>query len=96
MFFQEIEGFFNLVYSHLFTLFAVDAPETKKILTGLLQTIATSSDHVSIQYRLYVECFPFECQFTGVRLYLDFQTSLTPFHGTRPCVYQYTKRFCKS
>jgi len=49
---KEIEGFFNLLYSHLFTLYPIDSPETSKSVSTLLHTIASSSSDASIKYRI--------------------------------------------
>jgi hypothetical protein len=49
----EIEGFFNLIYSHLFVLHPPGTPEAKTYLTLLLQTISSvPSDRTSIKYRM--------------------------------------------
>jgi len=49
----EIEGFFNLIYSHLFALYPPGTPEAKTYLTSLLQTISSApSDRPSIRYRM--------------------------------------------
>jgi hypothetical protein len=51
----EIEGFFNLIYAHLFSLYSPDSAETKQYVAGLVQTIsAASSEQTPIKYRLYV------------------------------------------
>lgn len=51
---SEIEGFFNLLYSHLFALYPAHSPEAKQYLTVLLQTISTSpSEQAPIKYRMY-------------------------------------------
>ncbi|KAJ7129261.1 PCI domain-containing protein [Mycena epipterygia] len=55
---KEIEGFFNLIYSHLFSLYSSDSPETKQFVAGLVQTISSaSSEHTSIKYRLLSNLF---------------------------------------
>ena len=52
---SEIEGFFNLLYSHLFALHPTDSSETAQYLTSLLQTISSSpSEQAAIKYRMYV------------------------------------------
>jgi translation initiation factor 3 subunit M len=54
---QEAEGFFNLVYSHLFTLFPPESSIQKQYLSDLLQVISTSpSGNTPLKYRLYVKC----------------------------------------
>ncbi|KAJ6616235.1 PCI domain-containing protein [Mycena sp. CBHHK59/15] len=55
---KEMEGFFNLIYSHLFSLYPADSPETNQFVTGLLQTISSSpSEQISIKYRLLSNLF---------------------------------------
>ncbi|KAJ7437096.1 hypothetical protein B0H11DRAFT_1754064 [Mycena galericulata] len=55
---KEIEGFFNLIYSHLFSLYAADSPETKQFVAGLIQTISSApSEQTSIRYRLLSNLF---------------------------------------
>lgn len=47
----EVEGFFNLVYSHLLTLWQVDSPETRQHVLYLLNVISSSSN-APIKYRV--------------------------------------------
>ncbi|KAF9464796.1 hypothetical protein BDZ94DRAFT_1307517 [Collybia nuda] len=55
---REIEGFFNLIYSHLFTLHAPETPEAKQYLTSLLDTISSaSSERPSIKYHILSNLF---------------------------------------
>lgn len=55
---KEIEGFFNLLYSHLFSLYPIDSSETEKFLTSLLQTISLAPpEHTSIKYRILSNLF---------------------------------------
>ncbi|KII95260.1 hypothetical protein PLICRDRAFT_34102 [Plicaturopsis crispa FD-325 SS-3] len=55
---KEIEGFFNLLYSHLFSLFAADSSELKQHLTTLLTTISSSpSEQAAIKYRIHSNLF---------------------------------------
>ncbi|KAF7352413.1 Eukaryotic translation initiation factor 3 subunit M [Mycena venus] len=55
---KEIEGFFNLLYAHLFSLYAADSPETKQFAAALIQTISSaSSEQTSIKYRLLSNLF---------------------------------------
>ncbi|KZT71501.1 PCI-domain-containing protein [Daedalea quercina L-15889] len=54
---KEIEGFFNLLFSHLITLFSLDAPETKDHLAVLLQTIATADHPTLVKYRILSNLF---------------------------------------
>jgi translation initiation factor 3 subunit M len=52
---SEIEGFFNLLYSHLFVLYPADSSEAKQYLTTLLHTISSSpSEQALIKYRMSV------------------------------------------
>ena len=61
----EIEGFFNLIYSHLFTFHPPGTPEAKEYLTSLLHTISsTPSDRSSIKYRVCDTCILFIYLFT--------------------------------
>jgi translation initiation factor 3 subunit M len=49
----EIEGFFNLLYSHLLTLWPVDSTETKTYVTDLLHVVSSSpAADASIKYRV--------------------------------------------
>ena len=52
--FAEIEGFFNLLFSHFITLLSLDAPETQDRLTVLLQTIASADHQAFVKYRMYI------------------------------------------
>ncbi|KIJ13258.1 hypothetical protein PAXINDRAFT_136201 [Paxillus involutus ATCC 200175] len=55
---QEIEGFFNLLFSHLFTLWQVDSPETSQHVIFLLTVISASpSDNSSVKYRILSNLF---------------------------------------
>jgi translation initiation factor 3 subunit M len=55
---KEIEGFFNLLYSHLFVLYPADSPETKQYLIALLQTVSSSpTEHAPIKYRILSNLF---------------------------------------
>lgn len=54
----EIEGFFNLLFSHLLTLFPLDAPEIRAHLDTLLKTIISVPDHTSTKYRMCVVYMP--------------------------------------
>ncbi|KAF8214029.1 hypothetical protein K438DRAFT_1927230 [Mycena galopus ATCC 62051] len=55
---KEIEGFFNLIYAHLFSLYSPDSPETKQYVAALIQTISSaSSEQTSIKYRLLSNLF---------------------------------------
>ncbi|EDR12258.1 uncharacterized protein LACBIDRAFT_311474 [Laccaria bicolor S238N-H82] len=55
---KEVEGFFNLLYAHLFALYPADSSEAKAYLTTLLQTLSSSpSDRLSIKYRILANLF---------------------------------------
>ncbi|KAI9000684.1 PCI-domain-containing protein [Trametes punicea] len=54
---KEIEGFFNLLFSHLLTLFPLDAPETRAHLESLLKIVASASDHTLTKYRILSNLF---------------------------------------
>lgn len=52
----EIEGFFNLLYSHLFTWYPAGSAEEKRHLTALLEIISSGSqDHAPTTYRMQVQ-----------------------------------------
>jgi translation initiation factor 3 subunit M len=66
---KEIEGFFNLLYSHLFSLYSADSPEAKQYVAVLLQTISTSaSEHAPIKYRILSNLFNATPRQSPVRL----------------------------
>ncbi len=52
----EIEGFFNLFFSHFLALYPLDEPETRSQLAILLKTISASSNQASARYRMYEIC----------------------------------------
>ncbi|OSD04495.1 PCI-domain-containing protein [Trametes coccinea BRFM310] len=54
---KEIEGFFNLLFSHFLTLFSLDAPETRSHLDSLLKTIIAAPDHTTAKYRILATLF---------------------------------------
>ncbi|KAJ2917498.1 hypothetical protein MD484_g2913, partial [Candolleomyces efflorescens] len=55
---NEIEGFFNLLYAHLLSLFPASSPEVKELLSTLLQTVSsTSADRSTIAYRVLSNLF---------------------------------------
>ncbi|CDO69565.1 hypothetical protein BN946_scf184759.g5 [Trametes cinnabarina] len=54
---KEIEGFFNLLFSHFLTLFPLDAPETRSHLDSLLKTIVAAPDHTPTKYRILATLF---------------------------------------
>src|SRR5712691_2128960 len=50
----ETEGFFNLLYAHLLSLWPVDSPETKNRVFNLLPIIASSTPESAAKYRMCV------------------------------------------
>ncbi|KAK7049708.1 hypothetical protein VNI00_005739 [Paramarasmius palmivorus] len=55
---KEIEGFFNLIYAHLLTLYPSTSPEAKQHIESLLKAIsAASPEQTSIQYRILSNLF---------------------------------------
>ncbi|KAI0775891.1 PCI-domain-containing protein [Trametes elegans] len=54
---KEIEGFFNLLFSHLLTLYPLDSAEIRSHLDSLLKIIVTSPDHISTKYRILSNVF---------------------------------------
>ncbi|KAL4247025.1 translation initiation factor 3 subunit M [Abortiporus biennis] len=64
---RESEGFFNLLFAHLLSLFPVDSAETKQHLTTLLQTISSSEEQPSIKYRIWSNLFNTIPRHSGLR-----------------------------
>ncbi|KAH8094944.1 PCI-domain-containing protein [Cristinia sonorae] len=64
---REIEGFFNLVFSHLLALFPFDSSQTKHYITGLLQTISASSEPSITKYRIISNLFNTIPKTSGLR-----------------------------
>ncbi|THV08227.1 PCI-domain-containing protein [Dendrothele bispora CBS 962.96] len=55
---KEIEGFFNLIYAHLFSLFPPNSPKAKQHLDALLRTISSApSEQSFIKYRILSNLF---------------------------------------
>ena len=50
----EVEGFFNLLFAHLFALYSPSSPELKQYIISLLKVLSSSSERLSIRYRMYV------------------------------------------
>jgi len=49
----EIEGFFNLLYAHTFSLFPSGSPELEQPVTTLLERIASGpQEQLAIKYRM--------------------------------------------
>lgn len=92
----EVEGFFNLLFSHFLTLLPLDAPETKEQLVTLLQTIATSPEQTTFtKYRMYEDLILSMMMFLVASLVLDYQTCSTPFLASPICAIPYTKPFSR-
>lgn len=53
---SEAEGFFNLVLSHLFSLYDAKTLDAKKIVEHLLKVVLTSSspEHIHLKFRMWV------------------------------------------
>ena len=50
-----MEGFFNMIFSHLLSLYPSDSPELKEYLSTLLSIISTASpSQTPIKYRMHV------------------------------------------
>ncbi|KAI0065733.1 PCI-domain-containing protein [Artomyces pyxidatus] len=54
---REIEGFFNLLYAHLLTLWPADSPENTKHVSQLLPVIVSSSAVPATKYRILSNLF---------------------------------------
>ncbi|KAG1811886.1 uncharacterized protein BJ212DRAFT_1483591 [Suillus subaureus] len=55
---QEIEGYFNLLFSHLLTLWPTNSPEVRHHVSSLLGVLASSpSEHPSVRYRVLSNLF---------------------------------------
>ncbi|KAJ3572262.1 hypothetical protein NP233_g3202 [Leucocoprinus birnbaumii] len=66
---KEIEGFFNLVFSHLFTLWSVSSPEVKEYLNTLLQVISSGpTERTSTKFRIQSNLFNAIPQTSPLRL----------------------------
>jgi len=95
---SEIEGFFNLLYSHLFALYPADSPETKQYLTTLLQIFSLSpSEQALIKYRMYDRrSLHFYWSSNHVTLFPDYPTSSMLHHGNLLSACLCTTPSCKS
>jgi translation initiation factor 3 subunit M len=49
---SEVEGFFNLLFAHLFNLFPIDSDEIEEHVETLLSAITSSKGRFSSQHRL--------------------------------------------
>jgi len=57
----ETEGFFNLLFAHLFSLHTIGSPELDKYLDELLTVLSISlTDRLPIRFRVYDLLFPSE------------------------------------
>ncbi|KAK2466003.1 hypothetical protein APHAL10511_001644 [Amanita phalloides] len=55
---KEIEGFFNMIYAHLFNLYALDSSEIRSHLNLLLRVISSApADKASIKYSILSNLF---------------------------------------
>jgi hypothetical protein len=94
---SEIEGFFNLLYAHLFALYPADAPETRQRLQTLLQVVAASpSENVAIKYRMYapLAVIAFASRLKPVSL--ASRTYLMPYHENVHFEYLYSRPYSSS
>jgi translation initiation factor 3 subunit M len=49
----EIEGFFNLLFAHLLSLYPIDSPEIRQHLVTLLPVISSSTtENATVKYRV--------------------------------------------
>lgn len=53
----EVEGFFNLLFAHLFALHSSSSPELKQYIISLLKMLSSSSERLSVRYRMYVPVY---------------------------------------
>ncbi|KAF8638604.1 hypothetical protein AX17_002145 [Amanita inopinata Kibby_2008] len=66
---REIEGFFNMIYAHLLSLYALDSSEIREHVNTLLQIISSApSDKASIKYRILSNLFNAIPRFSSLRL----------------------------
>ncbi|PPQ68277.1 hypothetical protein CVT26_006193 [Gymnopilus dilepis] len=72
---KEIEGFFNLLFAHVFSLYPADSPEVRKYLSYLLKTISSSPDRLAVKYRVISNLFNATPRNSPLRL-LIYQTIL--------------------
>lgn len=55
---KEIEGFFNLLFSHVLSLHSYESPKTKEYVTQLLETVTSApAQHTAIKYRILSNFF---------------------------------------
>ncbi|KIM58772.1 hypothetical protein SCLCIDRAFT_1218321 [Scleroderma citrinum Foug A] len=66
---QEIEGFFNLLFSHLLILYADTSPEARQHVTSLLSVLSASpSEQSSVKYRVLSNLFNATPRTSALRL----------------------------
>lgn len=65
---KEVEGFFNLLFAHLFALHSPSSPELKQYIISLLKVLSSSSDRLSIRYRIFSNLFNTLPQTSPLRL----------------------------
>ncbi|THH33481.1 hypothetical protein EUX98_g705 [Antrodiella citrinella] len=54
---REIEGFFNLLFAHLLSLFPSESPQTKQYIPAILQAVSSSSEPSGTKYRVISNLF---------------------------------------
>ncbi|CAA7260135.1 unnamed protein product [Cyclocybe aegerita] len=54
---KETEGFFNLVFAHIFSLHPHDSSEAKRYISAVLHIISSSTDRVAARYRILSNLF---------------------------------------
>jgi len=54
---KEIEGFFNLLFAHIFSLYPPNSPEVKKYVITLLKVISSPSERLPVKYRVVSNLF---------------------------------------
>lgn len=66
---QEIEGYFNLLFSHLLTLWPTNPSEIKHHISSLLSVLtSTPSEHPSVRYRVISNLFNATPRTSALRL----------------------------
>jgi len=91
--FTEIEGFFNLLFSHLLILYPDTSPEARQRVTSLLSVLSASpSEQSSVKYRVYVG--PQFMFFWVNNFVIDYQTCSTQHQGRLPFVCPYIPLSC--
>jgi translation initiation factor 3 subunit M len=76
----EIEGFYNLLFAHTFSLYPPTSPEAKQYITNLLKTISASpSERLSVKYRMYVHNLP-----GGLETFTEHVDSVSNLFNTIP------------